>query len=79
MRQPNVYSMPHGRTMGFVHKHPERTASRHGLSWDSDITFKVWSSREAMAKAIRRNESSSMYSDPIWKALVPMRETEGYN
>jgi hypothetical protein len=73
----NTYSMPLGHTIGFVHKHPERTASRQGPRWDSDIQFRVWPNRAALAKYLRWQENFPHEPD-FWRPVVALGTTEGY-
>lgn len=71
------YSMPFGRTIGHQHEHPERTASKSGAGLDGNVTFQVWSNREAMARSIRMQQRrESRYDD--WRAVRPLTDTEGY-
>lgn len=71
------YRMPFGRTLGYVHTHPERTARSAGRSWDSETTFQVWPNRASMARSIRMQQSREPRPDD-WKALVPLKDTEGF-
>ena len=60
------------RNMGIT---AERTAIR-GTSGHG-VTFDTWSTRQAMAKAIRKQQQRvPHYTD--WKALVPLKDGEGY-
>lgn len=70
-------SMPFGRTIGYVPEHPERTARKAGLSWDSLVTYQTWPNRASMAKSIRMQESGPPRPDH-WKACVPLSPTEGH-
>ena len=71
------YSMPFGRTLGYVHAAPERTARRSGPSVGDDVEFQVWSNRVAMARSIRMQESGPQ-TWRTWRALVPLAPGEGY-
>jgi len=76
MNTKTRYSMPFGRTIGFVHAHPERTASRSVSLW-ADTEFRVFPSREFMARMIRKQEQGP-HSNRHWRAIVPLTATEGY-
>jgi len=57
-----------------TYKHAERTASRSS-GWDYIV--KTWRTREAMAKAIRKQQQrASQASD--WMAFVRLEDGEGY-
>jgi hypothetical protein len=71
------YSMPLGRTIGYVHPAPERTASKQGPGMFADITFQVWPSREAMARSIRMQQRRANKQGD-WRALVQLTDGEGY-
>jgi hypothetical protein len=71
------YSAPPGRVAELKHEHPERTASNAGRSWDSDVTFQVWPSREAMARSIRMQQKRESRPDD-WRPLVKLGDGEGY-
>lgn len=72
----NTYRLPLGRTIGYAHPHPERTASR-SLNLFSDIEFKVWPARAALARTIRmQQQRESRPSD--WRPLVPLTPGEGH-
>ena len=70
------YSMPFGRTIGYQHDAPERTARRSGKSFDSDVQFQVWPNRPSMARSIRMQESAGSMDQ--WRAIVPLTDGEGY-
>lgn len=73
------YSMPLGRTLDYKHPHPDRTAQRAGVNWDSDVEFQVWPNRQSMARSIRMQERSPHNGlGGKWKALVPLTTGEGY-
>ena len=78
MNQMKKYSCPLGRMNEIKHEHPERTAYRNGVGMDFDIYFQVWPNRESMARSIRMQERGHNLGKRIWKAVVPLRETEGY-
>lgn len=66
---------------GHVPKHPERTASHPGRAWDSADVWRDWTTREAMARAIRRHErdcSGMLGCSEHWRAYQPLALTEGY-
>lgn len=52
-----------------------RVAYRSQSSWD--YTVKVFSSREAMAKTIRKEQENAPRYDN-WIALIPLEQNEGY-
>lgn len=70
-------SMPVGRSIGYKPEHPERTARKAGKGYDGLITFQTWNSREAMARSIRMQQSRAPKPDD-WKAVVPLKEWEGF-
>jgi len=52
-----------------------RAASFHSASWGM-VEVRTWPTREAMARAIRREERNAPYSD--WRPVVRLELTEGY-
>lgn len=71
--------MPLGRTVGYQHPHPERTMVWNGRGVFGDVYYKVYPTREAMARFIRRWESDAAYqTNTHIKALVPLTDGEGY-
>lgn len=70
------YSVPFGRMVEHAHPAPERTAYRT-IRWDSDCYCQVWKSREAMARAIRKQERDAPRHDN-WIPIVKLSTTEGY-
>ncbi len=71
------YSMPLGRTIGFTHESPDRTASKSGAGVFSDTIFQVWPSRAAMARSIRMQQSRASHPSD-WRPLVKLTDGEGY-
>jgi len=71
------YTMPLGRTAGYVHAHPERTASKSLTGPFGEIAFQVWSNREAMARSIRMQQRGAP-SAGDWRPLAPLTDREGY-
>lgn len=69
-------SMPFGRTIGYVPEHPDRTARKTGLSFDSLVTYQTWPNRQSMARSIRMQESGPPRPD-CWKACIPLAGNEG--
>lgn len=59
----------------------DRTATRdvrapiHSPRW-GDVELRTWPTRDAMARAIRRDERNAPYSD--WRPIVPLALNEGY-
>jgi hypothetical protein len=53
----------------FTHKpqHPERTAKRHGIGLDFDVTYREWPNRKSMLTTIRLQENRASKSTD-WKA-----------
>ena len=61
-----------------VPMHPERTARRdHTATLDFNVTFREWPNRASMAHSIRMQQKRGSRRDD-WRAVVPLRETEGY-
>ena len=71
------YSMPLGRTAEHTPEHPERTATRFLPGIFGDIQYQVWPNRPSMARAIRMQQSA-VPENGSWRAVVALRETEGY-
>lgn len=73
-------SMPFGRVNEYLGllsaNEKERTAIKHGLRLGDDSTVKTWRTRQAMAKAIRKDERDQPRSD--WSPLVKLTDGEGY-
>ena len=72
------YSMSDGASMTHTPEHPERTARQSGIGMDFDIYFQVWPNRPSMARSIRMQERGCQVGQRTWKAIIPLRETEGY-
>lgn len=59
------------------HPHADRIGMRYGRSWDSECEVKIFSCREVLARCIRMQSSrESRCTD--WKAVVQLRDSEGY-
>lgn len=71
------YSMPMGRTVGFNHPHPERTAFHSGTGIFSDVFFQVWPNRKSMARSIRMQQRRA-HRNEDWRPLVALGDGEGY-
>jgi hypothetical protein len=59
------------------HEHPERTAYRHGSGMNFDVYFQVWPNRASMAKSIRMQQRREPRQGD-WKAVIPLKDGEGY-
>lgn len=71
-----TYSAPLGRLHELSHAHPERTARRDGSGAFSDVFFRVFTNRTAMARCIRMQERAGTRN--AWRALVTLSPGEGY-
>jgi len=68
--------MPLGRTIGYTHPSPERTASRtRGLF--TDVEFQVWPNRQSMARSVRMQQQGEPRPDH-WRPVVKLTDGEGY-
>lgn len=72
-----TYTCSLGRLSELKHEHPERTAMKVGYGIFADYTFKVFPNREAMAKCIRMQQKRA-YDSHDWKAVIPLKDSEGY-
>lgn len=72
-----TYTMSFAQAMTHTPEHPERTTRREGTGLSFDVTFKVWSNRPAMARAIRMQQKRERRPGD-WSACVNLSETEGY-
>lgn len=72
-----TYRLSLGQQMGYAHPAPERTAKQSGANIFADDTFKVWPSREAMARTVRMQERRERRRGD-WRPLVPLTDGEGY-
>ena len=71
------YKLTFGDSIRYRHPHPERTARKTaGDGWD--IIYQVWNSRKAMALSIRMQEKRGIFNTNGWRALVSLRDGEGY-
>lgn len=69
------YVLTGAQSLTHTPNHPERTARRSLKSFD--VQYQEWPNRSAMARSIRMQQSrESRYDD--WRAVQPLRETEGY-
>ena len=71
------YTMTFAAAMEHTPEHPERTARKSGTGLNFDVVFQVWPNRSSMAKSIRMQERREHRPDD-WRAVVKLRETEGY-
>ena len=75
----NTYTLSVGQSIGYQHPHPERTACRNATrGMFSDLEFRIWSNRAAMAKSIRMQERAEAPLLGRWSPVVKLSETEGY-
>lgn len=59
-------------------EHPERTARKSGFSsLDMDVHYRVWPSREGMARSIRMQQKRAPKSTD-WRACVKLADHEGH-
>lgn len=72
----NHYWVSLGRRADYPHPAPERTAYRSGPGIFSDDEYRVWTSRAAMARAVRMSERGRGVHK--WHAMVPLEIGEGY-
>ena len=59
------YYVPEGRMADYAHPAPDRTATRHGKSWDSDRECAVWPSRGAMLQACKMSDTGVLGNRPF--------------
>lgn len=74
--------MNFGRYIEYVKTvpNPDRTAVRSsGKGWSSGMTVKEFRTRQAMARAIRKEQEKACLGDIVWKPLVALNDIEGYN
>lgn len=71
------YTMSFAEANAHVPANPERTTRRSGRGLNFDVTFKVWPSRDVMARAIRKQEMRPGSPDD-WTAVIPLRPGEGF-
>lgn len=71
------YLMSFAESLEHKPEHPERTARQTAANgWD--VVFQVWPNRPSMVKTIRIQERGAGLGSKVWRACVPLRETEGY-
>lgn len=61
---------------GLTEDERQRTAVMHGRGLGADDTYKTWSDRVSMAKAIRKDEERGPRSE--WRPLIHLAPSEGY-
>ena len=71
------YTLSAAAAMEHTPDHPERTARKSGTGLNFDVTFQVWPNRQSMARTIRMQQTRENRADD-WRAVVALRETEGY-
>lgn len=64
------YYVPLGRMADYPHPAPDRTATRGGRAWDSNIECAVWTSRGAMLQACRMSDTGILGQSRPYKPLV---------
>jgi len=80
MRQTKTrYSAPVGRCAELEHSHPDRTAHKPLPGIFGDEEFRVWPTRLAMTKAVRKGQQTAMIGQATWRPIVALGETEGYD
>jgi len=72
-----TYTLSGADSFTHVPESPERTARKNGLGLNFDVTYKVWTSRAAMAKTIRMQQKREPRQDD-WRACVALTDGEGY-
>ncbi len=72
-----TYSVPLGRRGDYPHPAPERTAIRSSPTIWVDDFYQVWPNRESMARSIRMQERGP-WNIRHWKAMIPLKDGEGY-
>lgn len=70
-------TMSFAASLAYCPENPERTAKRNGTGTNFDVTFQEWPNRGALVRTIRMQERG-MNKSGHWRAVVPLRETEGY-
>ncbi|KKL91510.1 hypothetical protein LCGC14_1894000 [marine sediment metagenome] len=71
------YTLSFGRSIGYRHASPDRTARKILPGIDGDIVYQVWPNRPAMARSIRMQQSRAPHNQD-WHALEPLTDAEGF-
>lgn len=77
MSLPFIKKMSFGASIGYTPPCPEKTARKSSKGYAGDVIYRQWSTRQAMAKAIRKEQENPPSSDN-WVPCVKLTDTEGF-